>query len=162
MSKSKKILLLSIIVFFISFSAFNNSEYNETAPIDYKLNTPFICNGLDVLITNFQQKNSSNSEIVGEKEFIAVYVSVKNNKEQDLSFNEDFLNLVNDNGEIIKRENVTIDIWEGKRINNFTLEPGGYKEGYIIFSTTTINNKNLKIKTSCNKWEDEIIINLKQ
>lgn len=162
--KSKKTWIPVTIIFIVFAMVFsissNGVESIPAEPIDYKLNTPFTCNGLDVVITEVEQKNSSNSGVAKGKELIALYVSVKNNNDQDLSFNEEYIKFINDNGEIIISDDYTLNIWKGKRINNFTLQPGGTKDGYIVYSTTTINNKNLKAKVSCNDWEEEIIIDL--
>ena len=84
-------------------------------------------------------------------EWIGVVVTVKNMGEDEMQVHVDNFNIINSNGERIKPDTLTYNVWGINPLDNVNLVSGGTSSGYINFSNNSQDNSNLKLEFVCDR-----------
>lgn len=164
MKKISNILgvIIIFILFFVAFTSLENENKsgNKSEPIDYKIGDTISCKDYDVTFNSYDIKNYQQDDyIVDGDQWIALYLTVVNTSDSEISFSEDKVKYINSNGEKISNMTLTVDIWDGDRLNNFKLVSGGSKTGYIVFREKINDTSNIHFQFSCNSGLYNIFIN---
>ena len=147
--------ILAVFLFLILTGCSMGGEYKE--PIAKKIGEEFICQEFkeySITVNSYKFKTGSidsYQKIPDGEEWVGIIVTVKNKGEDEMQFSENSFNLINSNGEIIKPDAFTYDVWGIERLNNVTLSTGGTKTGYIAFSNSNTDNSNLKLEFVCDR-----------
>lgn len=151
----KKILLCFLLIGVTGCST--GGEYKEA--IQKSIGEELTCSEYEkysVTVDSYGIKTSN--DYIGDyikvpdgEEWIGIIVTVRNDGDDEMQFSVNNFNLINSNGEVIKPDMGTWNVWGTNKMDNVKLKPGGTSTGYIAFTNKNTDNSNIKLEFICDR-----------
>ena len=152
-------LCIGFIILMCIIIPTDDKEDEMKPKTNYKFNETISCDKYDITFNSYNIKTyKDNDYIIDGEQWIALYVTIKNTSNNDITFYESNIEYINNNGEIISRMPLTVDIWKGERLNSPEIIRGGTKTGYIVFRENLNKIDNISFRLNCSLFGNTYII----
>jgi predicted nucleic acid-binding Zn ribbon protein len=126
-----------------------------------------ICKDYKVVVESYKYKTGdidSYWEVPSGTEWIGIIATATNTSSDNIDVYSSNFSITNSNGEILRNDVISYDVWGNYDVFSGELAPNGTKTGYIAFSNTNKDNTNIKLKFDCDTFSSSAgsyVINLK-